>query len=137
MHRLLLSQMRTCHANTRVADRCTRCRDAYGLLVKAKPAPNETWRFLDAFSWQLWLSIPLTCIAVGCVVWALDRAAFWGHRASALNEPKSPLAPPTISAGTLNEKVSARWLTRVPAAAAAAAAAAVLEVAAAAAAAAK
>ena len=81
-------------------------RDAYGLLVKAEGQPNETWRFLDAFSWQLWVAIPLTSIAAGCIVWALDKAAFWGERrAAALNEPKSPLAPATISAGTLNEKI--------------------------------
>ncbi|PRW59426.1 glutamate receptor [Chlorella sorokiniana] len=80
--------------------------DAYGLLVKAEKQPNDMWRFLDAFSWQLWVAIPLTCIAAGCIVWALDKAAFLGpHRAAALNEPKSPLAPATTSAGTLCEKV--------------------------------
>ena len=32
----------------------------------------------DAFSWQLWLAIVLTALAVGLVVWALERCRLMG-----------------------------------------------------------
>ena len=33
----------------------------------------DYWSFLSAFSWELWLAIVATSLAVGLVVWGLDR----------------------------------------------------------------
>lgn len=51
-------------------------RGGYKIMVQAEETSTDYWLFFAAFSWELWVAIVGTSIAVGVIVFAAERWAW-------------------------------------------------------------